>query len=119
MFGSNCLPVHSFEVSVDVSGRNASAGSEECTTISKDIEYDHSISEHVYMLVYHRVIHCEILSNHLMCPMQSRMAGVNINELPKFSTEDSDEKTHAKIVREPLNHNQPLITPLVLKGDDK
>ena len=44
------------------------------------------------------------------------MAGVRINELPKFSAEDIDEKTHAIIFDDPLKSNEPLIIPLVLKG---
>ena len=85
---SNCLPVHDFERSVDVSGWDASAGSVECSTISGDIVYDHLISGQVYMLVYHQFIHCERLANNLKCMMQSCMEGVKTNELPKFLAED-------------------------------
>ena len=48
--------------------------------------------------------------------MQSRMEGVRINELPKFLAEDPDEKTHEIIAYYPLNPNEPLVIPLVLKG---
>ena len=51
-----------------------------------------------------------------MCPIQSFVAGVKINELPKFLAEDPDDNTHAIIVSDPLNPNQPLIITLVLKG---
>ena len=51
-----------------------------------------------------------------MCPMQSHLAGVRINELPKFLAEDPYEQTHAIIFDDPLNPNEPLITLLVLKG---
>ena len=44
------------------------------------------------------------------------MAGVSINELPKFLAEDPEEKTHSIIVDDPLHPNETLITPLVLKG---
>ena len=44
------------------------------------------------------------------------MAGVRINGIPKLLVEDTDEKTHAIIVNDPLNPNQPLIIPLVLMG---
>ena len=113
---SNFLPVYDSERPVDVSRWYTSAGRVECTTISGAIAYEHLISEQVYMLVYHQVVYCERPSNHLMCPMQSFMAGVNINELPEFLAEDSYEKTHAIIVSDPLNPNQPLIIHLVLKG---
>ena len=48
--------------------------------------------------------------------MQIRMALVRINELPKFLAEVLDEKTHAMIVNDLLNPNEPLIILLELKG---
>ena len=116
MLGSNCLPIHGFERSVYVSEWDSSYGSVECPNISGAITYDHTISRKVYMLVYHQSIHCARLSNKLMCKMQIWMSGLNINEPPKFLSEDIDEKTHDIIVNEPLYPNQPLIIPLVLKG---
>ena len=44
------------------------------------------------------------------------MSGVKINELPKFLAEYTNEKTHAIIVNNPLNLNQPLIILLAFKG---
>ena len=43
------------------------------------------------------------------------MTGVKFNEIPVFKAEDPDEKTHAIIVSDLMNPNQPLIIPLVLK----
>ena len=51
-----------------------------------------------------------------MCTMQSRISGFRINELPIFLAGDPDYKTHAIIVNDPLNPNEPLIIPLVFKG---
>ena len=116
MLGSNCLSLHSFEILVDVYVLETSPGSVEWSTIYGAISYYHPISGNIYMLVYHQVIHCPRLENHLTCPMQIPMAGVRINELPFFFAEDTDEKTHAIIVDDPLNPNQPLIIMLVLKG---
>ena len=81
---SNFLPVHYFEKSVDVSIWESSDGSVECLTISGAIAYDHLISGQVFMLVYHQVINCPRLVNHLMCPIQSQMAGVRINGFQIF-----------------------------------
>ena len=50
-----------------------------------------------------------------MCPMQIRMAEVIMNELPKFLAEEADENTHAIIVDDPLNPNEPLVIRLALK----
>ena len=51
-----------------------------------------------------------------MCPMKSQISGVIINELPKYLSEDPDEKTHAIIANDMLNLNEPLIILLALKG---
>ena len=110
----NCLPIHYFDRSVDVS--SASAVSVNCPAIYGAVAYDHTISGKLYMVVYHQSIHCPRLKNRLMCPMQSRMEGVRINDIPKFLAEDPDEKTHAIIVNDPLNQNEHLIIQLVLKG---
>ena len=50
-----------------------------------------------------------------MCPIVSWMTGFRINNLPRFLSEDTNEKTHAIIADDPLNPNEPLIIPLVLK----
>ena len=81
VLGSNCQLVHDFEISLDVYGCDASAGSVECTTIFKDIACDHPISGKVYILVYHQTIYFPRIANHLMCPMQIRMSRVRINAL--------------------------------------
>ena len=70
----------------------------------------------IIMLVYHKAIHFPRLKSHLMCPMQSWMAGVRINEFPKFLAENPDEKTHTIIVNDPLNLNELLTIPFALKG---
>ena len=116
MLGSNCLPNHDFEILVDVSRWDVSAGCVGCPIISGTIAYDHPISGQVYMVVYHEAIHYPKLKNHLMCPMQSRMSGVRINDTPKFLADNPDEKTQSIIFNDPLNPNKPLIIPLVLKG---
>ena len=51
VLGSNFLPIHDFEVLVDISGWDAGARSFECPTISGAIAYDHKISVQLYMLV--------------------------------------------------------------------
>ena len=57
VLGSKFLQTHDFEILLDVSGWNASAGSVKCPTISGDISYAHPISGQVYILMYHQAIH--------------------------------------------------------------
>ena len=100
---------------MDVSGWDTSAGSVKCPQISGVVSCDHTIKGKVYMLVHHQAIHCPRLIDHLILPIKSRMAGVSINDIPKFLSEDTDDKTNETIVNDPLNPNEPLIIPLVMK----
>ena len=68
------------------------------------------------MLVYHQAIYCSILTSYLIRKIQSRIAGVRTNELPKFLVEDMDENMQKIIVDDPLSPNEPLIIPLASKG---
>ena len=101
---------------MNVSGCDGGADIFECPIIYGAIPYDHLISGKVYMLVYHKDIHCPRLTSHLMCQMQSWMAGVIINELLKFLSEDPDEKTQIIIVNDPLNPSDTLVIPLAFRG---
>ena len=48
--------------------------------------------------------------------MQSRVAGVKINELPKLLADKPDDETHAIVVGNPLNTDESLTIPLMIKG---
>ena len=80
------------------------------------VAYDHPQTGQVYMLVVNQAIEVPHLQHHLLCPMQCRMNGVKLNELPKFLADDPDESTHALQVGDPLDSGHPLTIPLSLKG---
>jgi len=52
----------------------------------------------------------------LLCPMQLRMHGVQVNEVPKFLLESSTDDSHTLVVPHPKDHSQPLWIPLSLNG---
>ena len=116
VLGRECLPFHDYEQPVDVVGYNPKLGSQQCPTISGAVAYDHPVTGQIYILEYHQVVHHKALRNHLMCPMQSRVVGVKINELPKFLADKPDNETHAVVMNDPLDPQEPLIIPLQLKG---
>ena len=118
VLGSNCLPIHDFGRSVDVSGWDASEGSFEFPKISWAISYDHPTNVQVDMLVYHQAIQCPRFTSHLMCSMQSRITGVRINDLPKFLAKEPYDKTNTIIVNDPLNPNAP-VHPVSIEGGHK
>ena len=47
------------------------------------------------MLIVHQAISVTMMSNNLLCPMQIRMNDVELNDTPKFLTDNHTSKTHA------------------------
>ena len=47
-----------------------------------------------YSLVINQYIYLDNLEHHLMCPMQCRNNGININETPKYQSKATYESTH-------------------------
>ena len=54
------------------------------------------------------------LVNHLLCPMQCHLNGVQISEVPKFLAENPNETTHATELVDPFNATHSLIILLQL-----
>jgi hypothetical protein len=63
------------------------------------------------MLVINQAIEIPHLQNHLLYPMQCRLNGVHISELPKFLAKDPDESTHSLQVFDPFDDNSSLFIP--------
>ena len=105
VLGNCCLLIHDTGRKVDVSGFSTALGSIELPIVSGAVAYDHPITGKVYILVFHQAIYCRQMDNHLICPMQCRMNGVN-----------SDDSTHSIEVAVPLDQDATLHIPLVLKG---
>ena len=77
---------------------------------------DHPITGKVYVLVFHQGIFCCQIDNHLICPMQCRVNGVVINNMPKMCVPNPDYSTHSIKVTDPLDQDATLHIPLILKG---
>ena len=58
------------------------------------LDYDHPQTGKPYLLIINQAIHLDHLEHHLMCPMQYRTNGININEIPKYQSKAPDESTH-------------------------
>ena len=56
------------------------------------------------------------LVNHMLCPMQCCLNGVQINEVPKFLAETPSWRTHAIESVDPFDAAHPLIIPLKLSS---
>ena len=81
VLGKNCLLIQAIG---KVLGWNASAGSTKCPTVSGLVVYNHLHTGVTYMLKWRQAIYLDTMDNHLICPMQCRMQGVTIHDMPKI-----------------------------------
>ena len=116
VLGRHCLLIQDFNKTVSVTGWDASAGATECRTVSGVVAYDHPVTGQAYMLVFHQAIYLESMDNHLICPMQCRVNGVEINDTPKIFVKNPTERSHAIVVDDPLAPDDSLVVPLQLEG---
>jgi hypothetical protein len=116
VLGQNCLLIKDFDKTVSVTGWDASAGATKCWTVSGVVAYDHPVTGQAHMLVFHQAIYLELMDNHLICPMQCRVNGVEINDTPKIFVKHPTEHSHAIVVNDPLAPDISLVIPLQLEG---
>ena len=116
VLGRHCLLIQDFNKTVSVTGWNASDGATECRTVSGVVAYDHPVTGQAYMLVFHQAIYLESMDNHLICPMQCRVNGVEINDTPKIFVKHPTERSHAIVVKDPVAPDNKLVIPLQLDG---
>ena len=115
VLGDCCLLIHDTGLKVDVSGFSTALGSIELPIISGAVAYDHPITGKVYILVFHQVIYCRQMDNHLICPMQCRTNSVVINDTRKMCAPNLDDSTHFIKVTDSLDQDATLHIPLILK----
>ena len=94
VLGKCCLVVHNFDRPVNVTGYDPEDGSKVCWTVTVVLAYDHPQNGKPYLLVINQAIHMDHLEHHLMCPMQCKANGFNINDTPKYQSKAPDESTH-------------------------
>jgi hypothetical protein len=118
--GNGALIINDFDRPVDVLGYDKSLGSTRYKTVSAVLRYVHPHTGTWYHLVINQAIHVPHLEHHLICPMQCRINGVMINDLPKFLDPTPSEVSHA-ILCSPHSfdddaHVQQVVLPLQLRG---
>ena len=85
------------ECPVNVVGYDKSCGTQhrDLPTVSGALAYNDPNSGAAIMLIVHQAISVTTMSNNLLCPMQIRMNDVELNDTPKFLTENPMNKTQA------------------------
>ena len=81
--GGGALKLFDYNCPVNVHGYDAALGMRQYQTISGAVAYDHPHTGQRYHIIVHQAIHMPDLEHHLLCPMQCRANGIEINE-PNF-----------------------------------
>ena len=97
VLGRGALIISNFNGPVNVQGYDPALGSNNYITSSGEIGYLHPVSGENLHLVIHQAIHIPTLDHHLLCPIQFRVAGVTINDRPKFLSPLPQKKPHCII----------------------
>ena len=102
------------ECPVNVVGYDKSCGTQhrDLPTVSCALAYDDPSSGMAIMLIVHQAISVTTMSNNLLCPMQIRMNDIELNDTPKFLTENPMSKTHAISVMDQDGHEHTILFTL-------
>ena len=105
-----------FDRTVNVIGFDATLGTmHDRQIVTAVVAYDRPDNGQTYMLEIHQAIAIESMTRNLLCPMQMRVSGVQVNEQPKFLTHNPTEETHC-IRAEVTDMDEILTIPLSLNG---
>ena len=70
-------------------------GHRSAKTVNDAVGYQDPQSCQRFILMINQALHIDGLVNHLLCPIQCCLSGVQINEFFKFFAENQNETTHA------------------------
>ena len=114
--GDNCLVIHDRKRPENIYSYDPKDGHRSAKTVDATVGYQDQQSAKKFILVINQAICIDDLDNHLLCPMQCHLNGVQISEVLKFLAENLSETTHAIELVGPVNTAHPLIIPIQLNG---
>ena len=95
--GGGALKILDFNTPVRVQGYDPALGAREYQTISGGVVYVHPHTKVRYHLIFHQAIHMPHLDHHLLCPMQLRANGVDVNDCPRMYCKNPTDESHAVV----------------------
>jgi hypothetical protein len=99
-----------------VSGFDPSQPARKAKVANAAIKYTrHDTGDHLILLVNQAILVPE-LDHCLLCPMQCRMNGVEIHEVPRFLTLNPTTSTHSIMLADPTDDVHSFTIPLRLEA---
>jgi len=106
VLGKNAPITHGCERPVEVTGCDKSHGTKTCKTASGVVGV--FVDGNLQLLHVHQAAHMPNLDNNLLCPMQLRLNGARVSDLPKFLSPDPTDGAHS--VGVPLDDGEEELT---------
>ena len=102
-----------------VSGFDPSQLPQQAKVVDAAIRYTcHDTGDHLILMINHTINVPEV-DHCLLCPMQCRINGVEINKVPRFLTSDPPASTHSICIANPTDPVHPYTIPVQLDGGCK
>ena len=98
----NCLVIHDHSRPVNVYSYDPKDGHRSTKTVDAAVGYQDQQSGQKFILMINQAICINGLINHLLCPIQCRLNGVQTSEVPKFLAEAPSERRHTIELVDPL-----------------
>ena len=83
--------------------------------VNDTVCYDNPHNGQKYTLMINHMVQISGLPNHLSCPMQCWLNGVQIDEVPKFLADSPSKTAYAIQIRDHINAAHMLIIPYIYK----
>ena len=116
VLGSSALIIQDHGRPINVLSCNPALVNRTYQTLSGVIVYYRPITAQTYHMVIRQLISIPHIEHHLLCPIQSCVNDVTINEIPKFLASNPTNETHSIIVTDPDDPAQQLVFPLAICG---
>ena len=114
--GKNVLVIHEHDRKVQVQGYDPTLPTREAMIVDCALKYRCVSTGECSILVVNQALQVPELEHCLLCPMQCRMNGVEINETPKFLLQHPTNSSHSIHIHSSDSDAQPLRIPLRLAG---
>jgi hypothetical protein len=99
-----------------VSGFDPSQPPRKAKVVDAAVRYTcRDTGDHLILMI-NQAIYVPEVDHCLLCPMQCRMNGVAIHEVPKFLTTNPTTSTHSMLIADPTDDVHPYTIPLQLEG---
>ena len=114
--GRHALIIHEHPKVVMVSGFDPSQPARKATVVDAAIKYTRRDTGDPMILLINQAILVPEVDHCLLCPMQCRINGVEINEVPRFLTSHPTTSSHSIVIADPTDDAHHYTIPLQLEG---